>query len=407
MPTKPTIRIGLRDILFENQHFIAINKKRGWLVHATLDKSRTNVFDSLRSYLKVRDGVEQYLGLLHRLDIGTTGVLLFTKTKTANKILSQQFHQRTVEKIYRAVCVGRPKNLEGEISNFLAPVKHGKVEKMSPVVRKGKKAITRYKVISTDEKTTHVEFAILTGRRHQIRSHAATLGIPIVGDPLYGCRQFDVPIRLHAFALTFVGTEGQTITINAALPTDFFKLEQPTVVTSTYLFNKPFGVHCQFTAKNPEDKTLADFNLPEGIYPVGRLDKDSEGLVILSNDKRITLLSDKTANVYKTYVVQVENIAQLNQIKKLEDGVFVKGKTTLPAKVEAIPEPKWLWKRTPPIRKRVAIPTSWLKISIREGRNRQVRRMCAAVGLPVLRLIRIQIGNYELEKLPIGVARKV
>lgn len=165
-------------------------------------------------------------------------------------------------------------------------------------------------------------------------------------------------------------------------------------------FNKPFGVICQFSG---EGDTLANYiNIPN-IYPVGRLDKDSEGLVILTDDGKLQhKISNPKNNKTKTYIVQVEGEITEEAIIELQSGVSLKDGLTKPAFSEKIQKPDWLWDRTPPIRKRKLIPTSWIKISITEGRNRQIRRMTANVGFPTLRLIRIQIDQWKLANIKVG-----
>ncbi|MFQ1017919.1 pseudouridine synthase [Gilliamella sp. BG7] len=161
-------------------------------------------------------------------------------------------------------------------------------------------------------------------------------------------------------------------------------------------FNKPSNVTTQFS---PHEKyqTLKNFiNLPR-FYPAGRLDTDSEGLLLLTNDGKLQAkISSPKFKLPKTYWVQVEGLINQKAIYKLRKGIQLKEFYTAPATVTFLDEPIQLWKRVPPIRERKTIPTSWISITISEGKNRQVRRMCAAVGFPCLRLVRVQIGKYNL-----------
>ena len=179
------------------------------------------------------------------------------------------------------------------------------------------------------------------------------------------------------------------------------------------LFNKPHGVLCQFTdrenKKSASRQTLAGFGLPSGVYAAGRLDYDSEGLLLLTDDGGlIHRIGDPSHRKPKTYVVQVEGTIGDQALRQLRDGVELKDGPTRPAQVRALDAaPEWLWPRDPPVRFRKSVPDAWLELVLREGRNRQVRRMTAAVGLPTLRLIRTRIGGYSLDGLAPGQWRAV
>jgi 23S rRNA pseudouridine2457 synthase len=173
-------------------------------------------------------------------------------------------------------------------------------------------------------------------------------------------------------------------------------------------FHKPCNVLTQFTPDIPGQRTLAEFGFPPRVYPLGRLDYDSEGLLLLSDEAGLNtrLLDPKNAHL-RSYWAQVEGAATVEMLRPLSKGVLIQGKKTLPAQAKVIPEPD-LPPRDPPIRSRQNIPTSWVEVSLHEGRNRQVRRMTAAVGLPTLRLVRARIGQFSLPpELAPGTWREV
>lgn len=175
------------------------------------------------------------------------------------------------------------------------------------------------------------------------------------------------------------------------------------------LFNKPFEVLSQFTDRGAETarQTLSDFIAMPGVYPAGRLDRDSEGLLLLCDDGRLQArIADPRYKLAKTYWVQVEGEPDEAALEALRDGVRLKDGMTRPARVERIDPPE-LWPRDPPIRVRKSVPDSWIEVTLREGRNRQVRRMTAAVGHPTLRLVRWAVGEWTLAGLAPGEWREV
>ena len=167
------------------------------------------------------------------------------------------------------------------------------------------------------------------------------------------------------------------------------------------LFNKPFQVLCQFSPQ-PGRESLADYLKQPNIYPAGRLDADSEGLMLLTDDGRLQhQIAHPDHKEAKTYLVQVDGVADADALAKLQAPIVLGDFITKPCRAVRIAEPEWLWPRNPPIRARADKPTSWIAITLQEGKNRQVRRMTAAVGLPTLRLVRSSIGPFSLATHPL------
>lgn len=172
------------------------------------------------------------------------------------------------------------------------------------------------------------------------------------------------------------------------------------------LLNKPYGTLSQFTDAEGR-ATLGDYIAETGVYPCGRLDRDSEGLLVLTDDGALQhKLAHPEAKVTKCYWAQVEGCPTDLELQPLRDGVALKDGVTLPARVRVLAAPD-IWPRDPPIRVRANIPDSWIELTIAEGRNRQVRRMCAAIGFPVLRLIRYRVASWTIDQLPPGAVRVI
>jgi 23S rRNA pseudouridine2457 synthase len=168
-------------------------------------------------------------------------------------------------------------------------------------------------------------------------------------------------------------------------------------------FNKPYGVLSQFTDDASGNRTLAEFGFPPLVYPIGRLDADSEGLLLLSDEPALNgLLLHPRRGHRRVYWAQVEGIPSEEDLRQLDRGVVIQGRKTLPCRARLLEPPPDVPPRQPPIRFRKTVPESWIELELVEGKNRQVRRMTAAVGFPTLRLLRVRIGNFEAPSLPPG-----
>lgn len=178
--------------------------------------------------------------------------------------------------------------------------------------------------------------------------------------------------------------------------------------TLTLVLHKPYGVVSRFTPDGSANRSLADFGLPNGVWPIGRLDADSEGLLVLSEDRRLRArLLDPQLGHPRRYAAQVERIPADEALRRLESGILLDGRLTRPARAELLAADPGFAPRHPPIRERKTVPTAWIALTLTEGRNRQVRRMTAAVGHPTLRLVRVSIGALQLGGLAAGMWREL
>ena len=194
---------------------------------------------------------------------------------------------------------------------------------------------------------------------------------------------------------------------SVAAPRPRRQAKAPPATPRLLLLNKPFDVLTQFADADGR-ATLKAYVAVPGVYPAGRLDRDSEGLLLLTNDGQLQArIADPRHKLPKTYWAQVEGTPSEEQLQRLRQGVELNDGPTLPAEARLLAAPPALWERDPPVRFRKSVPTAWVELTIREGRNRQVRRMTAAVGLPTLRLVRVRIGPWALDGLAPGEWREV
>lgn len=388
--------------MFENEHYLAIGKQAGWPVQP-LARGRSSLVEAVTSFLKHRaHGVEPRLRLGRGLDAASSGVVLFATSEEGDRALATALRGATT--VLEAVCAGHVDDDAGELVDFVRKQRVGRRDVLIKVHAGGTKAITHYRVLGRDGARAHLELEPILGPAHHVRAQLALAGLPIVGDPVYGGAEGRAPgMLLHLRRLAFSDPLSSTrLTIEAPTPEGFFGPPPATAAPRYLLFYKPYGVLTQFTTTGPDERCLADYPFPPGVYPVGRLDKDSEGLLLLTSDGAANArLSDPAYAKEKCYWVQVERIPDDAALGRLAAGVVIRGYRTRPCRVRRI-DPPALPERDPPIRSRRDIPTCWLEIVLTEGKNRQVRRMTAAVGHPTLRLVRARIDRFSLGSLTPG-----
>lgn len=397
------------EILFQDNDLLIVNKPVGIPVHPTLDRYRPSVEKILE------ENLQQKLFLFHRLDVDTSGVLVFAKNKLMIEQLQKIQEKNELQKTYWGIVNRTLFPSYGKMEDFLSEEKIQGKERVIKVFKGGKKAITLYRVLERFADESLIEFTLITGRKHQIRIQSAVRGCPLVGDKLYDDKKREKDFShfyLHAQKLVFIHPVSlEKLTIEAPIPENFNQkiesLRKSTSKKFRYIaLHRPYGVLSQFTSEKGV-RNLSEFNLPKGVYACGRLDKDSEGLLLLTNDGTLIeyLLNPENAHE-RTYYAQVEGVPSLEDLKQLSSGLKLKDYTTLPCLAKIIPDPGFDFSG-PALRKRCNSPTSWLELKLIEGKNRQIRHMTAAINHPTLRLVRVAIGNLLLDSLKPGEWREL
>ena len=397
-------------ILFLDDNYLFANKPSGVITHASVDKSRRHFYGELKEYME-RQGLPSEIGLHHRLDVETSGVMIFSRNKEAAKVLDDYFKQRKIKKYYLALTMGRYREAIGEYKNGVSLKKVlGKEKCMLDEGLEGDFAHLNFTVQKEFESSfgviNLVLFLLHTGRRHQIRAQSAFFGHPLVGDTFYGgC--IASHLYLHSTKISFLDPlSNKLIEVESPLPEYFLSptkgsLQDESLVAKNLniiVLNKPYGVVSQFSG---DDSNLSQFKIPADFYPAGRLDKDSEGLLVLSNNgKLIEKISAPFYQKKKYYWVQVERIPSEDALHQMRHGLDLGEYTSRPSEVRFLSteEVAMIPPRNPPIRFRKKVPDCWLEIIISEGKNRQVRKMTAKINHPTLRLMRIKVGDFSLIK---------
>lgn len=396
-------------LLYFDANYVIALKPQGLVSHMTLDKGRSHFFKWVQEEIEKKDP-PQNLGLHHRLDRDTSGLMLFSRNHSAAKVIDSLFKERKINKVYQAIVQGYFPHKKGEWKNGVSLIKKKEGEGLQVFSElKGDLAHMSYEVLEEFKDTLRpfslVRFVLYTGRRHQIRAQSAFYGHPLYGDLFYGGEKGpnNSSFYLHCEELSFFDPLSQkTIAIKSPPPFNFLKIvsSQQEKSKEVIAFYKPFGVLTQFSG---EEKNLSEYQLPSGFYPAGRLDKDSEGLLILSDDgDLIQKISAPSFLKRKHYWVQIERIPNLELLKKLEKGILIEDYITKKCQVRFLKEEEvhMIPPRTPPIRFRKMVPDCWIEIILSEGKNRQVRKMTAKIGHPTLRLLRVQIGDFVLYQGP-------